>query len=343
MHGQAKQNKAIALKLEGISRQLGHQGGVSGLSLEVATGEILALIGRTGAGKSTVLRILAGLESVDSGTLTIFNQNAIDLKPNQRKLSMIFQRDIFYPGQPLETDWRRAQAAGLFKQWADVGLGPDLILQELQLEPAFLRQKPETYSGGEGRRASLLRTMLQNRDLILADEPLNGLDLGTRDRVSRLLWRFVKATGKTLVIVAHEPTDALGIADRIAVMQNGRLLQTGPGELLMSRPNHVEIKNLLHFPPWNEIPSDNAQHRRFVPPSACWVETVEPDSQTGGIAVAFLRQRCVNDRTYAEWQCQRTSQIFWTPMPAQPLLAGQLCWSQEAMVAFCATTGQSMG
>ena len=331
-----------ALTLERISRRLGQDRGVFDVSLKVAQGEILAIIGQTGAGKSTLLRMVAGLEKVDSGQLMILGQQADGIKPNQRNISMIFQKDVFYPGQALLADWQRAESLGHFQQWAAVGIGPELILEQLQLEKAFLNQRPETYSGGQARRASLLRAILQNRDMILADEPLNGLDLATRDRVSRLLWRFVKATGKSLVIVAHEPTDSLGIADRIAVLHHGMLLQHGPVETILDRPNHLEIIRLLHFPPWNEV-TRAGQNRRFVPPRACRVEPFAEQLSQDTILVDFLRFRWASESIYAEWQDTKTQVFYWTPPPPEFTPNGLLKWRREDEVLFDATTGCAIG
>ena len=330
-----------AIVLENVSRNLSAFAGVFDLSLQLKKGEILALIGQTGAGKTTLLNLVAGLESLDHGRILLNGVDAERIKPHQRGVSMIFQRDVFYPGQKLEKDWSEADKKGVLQRWSDTGFDLRELLDELQLSDSVLKQKPETLSGGQARRASLLRAMLQDRPIMLADEPLTGLDLWTRDSVSRLLWRFIKITGKSMIVVAHEPSEAFGLADRIAVMKGGQLLQTGTPEDLLKNPQHLEMIRLLQFPPMNNISyflPDLKNTIVMIPLKSTWVE-FQPGSFNLNHEVKFLRNRWTPSGEFTEWKCNHSNQVFWVERSPEFHENAWLCWDHSAQILFDKASG----
>lgn len=327
------------LRLENVTRRLSERAGVFDVSLEVNASEVVSVIGRTGAGKSTLLRMIAGLERIDSGAIELEGRNLVEVAPHERGVSMIFQKDLFYPGRLLEADWREAEARGVFGIWKMKGIKATELLEQLELEPALLRQKPETFSGGQARRAGLLRALLQDRPILLADEPLNGLDLATRDRVSRVLWRFVKATGKAMIIVAHEPTDALGIADRIAVMQAGKLLQVDSAESVIGDPQHLEVISLLAFPPWNTLPDRGDGRVGLIAPKFFTLNELS-DSLACGIRVRRLRDRWTQEGVYSEWVAADSSEVYWTKACSQHLEDAVLTWHEAGVRWFDSVSGE---
>ncbi len=330
-----------AIVLENASRSLSAFAGVFDLSLQLKKGEILALIGQTGAGKTTLLNLVAGLESLDHGRILLNGVDAERIKPHQRGVSMIFQRDVFYPGQKLEKDWSEADKKGVLQRWSDTGFDPRELLDELQLSDSVLKQKPETLSGGQARRASLLRAMLQDRPIMLADEPLTGLDLWTRDSVSRLLWRFIKTTGKSMIVVAHEPSEAYGLADRIAVMKDGHLLQTGTPEDLRKNPQHLEMIRLLQFPPMNDISQflpDLKNTIVMIPLKSTWIES-QPGTLNMNLEVSFLRNRWTPSGEFTEWKCNHSNQVFWVERSPEFHERAWLCWDHSAQILFDQASG----
>lgn len=325
------------LRLENVTRRLSEHAGVFDVSLEVHAGEVVSVIGRTGAGKSTLLRLIAGLEKADAGIIEIDGRDVKDLAPHERGVSMIFQKDLFYPGRLLEADWREADSRGVFEKWHEKEIKAGELLEQLELEPALLRQKPETFSGGQARRAGLLRALLKDRPILLADEPLNGIDLATRDRVSRVLWRFVKATGKAMIIVAHEPTDALGMADRIAVMRGGKLLQGDSAENVIGEPQHLEVISLLAFPPWNRLQDTGDGRVGLIAPKYF---TINELSVTDGIRVRRLRDRWTQEGVYTEWVAVDSGEVYWTKVCDELDKEAVLTWEEAKVRWFFASSGE---
>lgn len=325
------------LRLSEITKKWAGQGGLEDVSLELKSGEAIALIGRTGAGKSTLLRLISGLESPDSGRIELHSEDARAIPPHERGITVIFQKNVHYPGKTLIQDWQEATARGVFDDWKKKGIKSSWVLDALRLSQTLLRQKPETHSGGEARRASILRALLQNRPLILADEPLAGLDPLTRDQVSRFLWQFVKQSGHAMIVVAHEPVDALGLADRIAVMKAGRIIQTDSPKELIGNPGWQEVVDLLHFPPLNDITSfcesPNDELVRLIAPQFC---TARPHTEAGGNGphMTFLRNRWTSGTIYSEWLAQAGNHLIWTVKPDRDFHVASLHWQPDRQLVF---------
>lgn len=337
-----------AVRLDAISRRVSGGFALREISLCVRRGEILALIGHTGAGKSSLLRVIAGLDREDSGEVAVFGKPMNKVEPHQRSLSFLFQRDVFYPGRRLASDWTEAQRAGVFDRWRQAGVDPQEVREELQLGEAAFDQPPETLSGGQGRRASLLRALLRDMPILLADEPLTGLDLWTRDRVSRLLWRFVKATGKTMIVVAHEPAESFALADRLAVLHEGRLVQEGSAENVCDAPAHRVVVSLLHFPPWNELQADfeppcdgdaaSGRTTELAPPQSCRAVSM-PKTDQPNIPVRFLRKRRTTCGTFVEWQAETSSRVYRSPDLVEIPEPAFLIWDPGQVIRFDAKSG----
>ncbi len=326
------------IRLDGLTRRLGERFGIEGVSFAVNAGEILGLIGHTGAGKTTLLRLIAGLDPPDGGEVFLEGHPANRLEPHKRGVAMVFQRDVFYPGRTLEKDRREAEKAGVFDRWKAAGIPAEVVFEELEFDGTLFRQRPETLSGGQGRRASLLRAIFRDTPILLADEPLAGLDLWTRDRVARLLWRFVKATGKSLVVVAHEPVEAIGLADRLAVLDQGRLVQIGMAEELRERPEHRVVVSLLQYPPWNDMSHAlrgdlAAGETALVDPARCEVVS-EPRSGVPVIAVRRLRTRWSAGGLFREWIERETGTVYRTSKLPDHLFEGFLSWEPGSEMQF---------
>ena len=177
---------------------------------------------------------------------------------------------------------------------------------------------------------------------MLADEPLTGLDLWTRDSVSRLLWRFIKITGKSMILVAHEPSEAFGLADTIAVMKGGHLLQTGKSEDLLKNPQHLEMIRLLQFPPMNDISHfwpDLKNTIVMIPLKSTWIES-QPGSLNMNHEVSFLRNRWTPSGEFTEWKCNHSNQVFWVERSPEFHERAWLCWDHSAQILFDKASGK---
>jgi ABC-type Fe3+/spermidine/putrescine transport system ATPase subunit len=225
---------AAALSLAGVTRRFGGRPAVDMLSLEVQRGELLALVGASGSGKTTTLRIIAGHEVPDEGRVLLDGRDITALPPRQRGFGMVFQHYALFPhmtvgenvafgleARRIPKSERRERAE---QALANVGLGG-----------ASPRQV-QSLSGGEQQRVALARALIIEPKVLLLDEPLSNLDptlrRTTRDELRAMLHRL----GVTAVFVTHDQEDAFAVADRVALLERGRLLQVGRAEELYDRP-----------------------------------------------------------------------------------------------------------
>ena len=223
-----------ALSLDGVTRRFGAQTAVEALTLDVQRGELLALIGASGSGKTTTLRIIAGHEMPDEGRVRLDGRDITRLPPRSRDFGMVFQHYALFPhmtvgenvafGLEARGVSRRERRERAARALANVGLGG-----------ADARQV-QSLSGGEQQRVALARALIIEPRLLLLDEPLSNLDptlrRATRDELRAMLHRH----GVTAVFVTHDQEDAFAVADRVALLERGRLLQVGRSEELYDRP-----------------------------------------------------------------------------------------------------------
>lgn len=238
------------LELRGVERGFRGRPVLSGLDLEVARGEIVAVIGPSGAGKSTLLRIVAGLERAERGSVRWEDRDLAAVAPADRGVGMTFDDAALYD----HLDVRGNLHAGLARAGI-VGAEADRAAAraaELTGAAALLAERPATLSAGERRRVALARAIARRPRILLLDEPLAHLDLRSRLDLREDLRRVHEATGAATILVTHEHEDALSIADRLAYLDEGRVLQAGPpGEF--ERPSHVAVARGRAWRPLNVV------------------------------------------------------------------------------------------
>ncbi|MGU3538491.1 ABC transporter ATP-binding protein [Methylobacterium sp. A54F] len=223
---------APRLVLDALRCRLGGVQALDGVSLTVAAGEIVGLLGDSGCGKSTLLRIVAGLERADSGEVRLDGASLLNRPPEARGVGLMFQDYALFPHLTVAKNVRfglagrpRAQAADLARaRLAEVGLGHRA------------GSYPATLSGGEAQRVALARALAPGPRILLLDEPFSNLDRRTRDRVRADTVAVLREAGTTTLLVTHDPEEALGTCDRIALMRAGRIVQAGTGADLYDRP-----------------------------------------------------------------------------------------------------------
>jgi ABC-type Fe3+/spermidine/putrescine transport system ATPase subunit len=204
---------------------------VDGLSLDVAKGEVLALLGPSGSGKTTTLRLLAGFETPDAGRVLVEGDDVTRLPPERRRFGMVFQNYALFPHLTVGEN----VAFGLARRGAAAARRVAEVLAMVDLA-GFERRAVTELSGGQQQRVALARSLAPEPRVLLLDEPLSNLDPALRERTRRELREAIKRVGITSVFVTHEQEEAFDLGDRVAVMNAGRLEQVGPPDELYDRP-----------------------------------------------------------------------------------------------------------
>lgn len=226
--------EAASLDLRGLSKRFGDTLAVDDLDLSVRQGELLTLLGPSGCGKTTVLRLVAGFESPDSGSIRFRGEKIVGRGPRERGFGMVFQNYALFP----HLDVFENVAFGLRSR--DVAEGEirrrvDRVLELVDL-PEFGDRAVQELSGGQQQRVALARALAIEPPLLLLDEPLSNLDAALRERTRAELRLLVKELGITTLFVTHDQEEAFDLSDRVAVMDAGRIRQTGRPEELYDRP-----------------------------------------------------------------------------------------------------------
>ena len=224
------------LQIRDIVKDFGGHRAVNRVSIDIAKGEIFALLGSSGCGKTTLLRMLAGFEAPSEGSILLDGQDLASLPPYARPLNMMFQSYALFPHLTV----RDNIAFGLKRdrlQSSEVKARVDAMLELVQLEKLGQR-KPHQLSGGQQQRVALARSLAKKPQLLLLDEPLGALDKKLREETQIELTRIIHEVGVTCVMVTHDQEEAMTMATRIAVMSEGRLLQVGaPAEIYETPAN----------------------------------------------------------------------------------------------------------
>ena len=227
---------------------------VDDLHLEIADGEFLVLVGPSGCGKSTALRMLAGLEEVDSGRVLIGNEDMTRAAPKDRDIAMVFQNYALYPHMTVAENMGFAlKIAGVDK--AERAERVRAVAEQLDLVE-YLDRKPKALSGGQRQRVAMGRAIVRQPRVFLMDEPLSNLDAKLRVQTRTRIASLQRELGVTTVYVTHDQTEALTMGDRIAVMKLGVLQQVGTPRELLDRPRNVFVAGFIGSPAMNLFPVD---------------------------------------------------------------------------------------
>ncbi|GAA3146171.1 multiple sugar transport system ATP-binding protein [Kribbella aluminosa] len=225
---------------------------VDGLDLQVADGEFFALLGPSGCGKTTLLRTIAGLETATEGTVRIDAADVTRTDPGKRGVAMVFQDYALFPHMSVSENITyplkvRRVAAATRASVASRTAG------ELSLD-GLLERKPGQLSGGQQQRVALARAIASEGKVLLLDEPLSNLDARLRLEARTFLKKLQRDLGITTVFVTHDQAEALALADRIAVMESGKLRQLGSPREVFARPANTFVANFIGSTPMNLIP-----------------------------------------------------------------------------------------
>ena len=222
---------------------------VDQLCLDIADGEFLVLVGPSGCGKSTSLRMLAGLEDVNSGRILIGDKDVTDVPPKNRDIAMVFQNYALYPHMSVRENMGFAlKIAGVSKE--KINQRVEEAARILDLEP-YLDRKPKALSGGQRQRVAMGRAIVRKPQVFLMDEPLSNLDAKLRVQTRTQIASLQRELGVTTVYVTHDQTEALTMGDRIAVLAGGLLQQVGTPQEMYERPANEFVAGFIGSPAMN--------------------------------------------------------------------------------------------
>ena len=232
------------LRIQAIEKRWSHDVTVGPITLDIARGEILAMLGPSGSGKTTMLRLLAGFETADGGRIVVAGEDVTTVPAARRRFGMVFQHYALFP----HLDVGENVAFGLQGSGkGDAGRVKQKISEALTLVDlaGFERRKVHELSGGQQQRVALARALAPEPRVLLLDEPLSNLDPALRERTRHELREVIKRVGITTVFVTHEQEEAFDLGDRIAVLNQGRLEQAGTPDALYEHPANLFVATFV--------------------------------------------------------------------------------------------------
>ena len=244
------------VSLSGVTRRFGENRALDDVSLDIGDGDFVVLLGPTGAGKTTTLRLIAGLDAPDEGDIRIGGHSVLGLTPAQRDVAMVFQQYSLYPHMtvrenlafPLKSPLQDIGADGIERKVAEVA--------EVLRISHKLDNKATALSGGEMQRVSIGRALVREPAIYLMDEPLSSLDAKLRSELRVELKRVQSDLGATLLYVTHDQIEAMTMATRVGVLDAGRLVQFGTPREIYENPVSLHVASRLGLPRINTLPLD---------------------------------------------------------------------------------------
>ena len=234
---------------------------INGVDLSIEKGEFVVFVGPSGCGKSTLLRIIAGLEEASSGSVLIGSEDVTPNLPSERSLAMVFQSYALYPHMNVRENIGFAlKTARLDKKLIDQKVGETARILELH---SLLERLPKQLSGGQRQRVAIGRAIIREPKGFLFDEPLSNLDAALRVNMRLEISRLHKKLGITTIYVTHDQIEAMTLADRIVVLNDGQVIQEGSPRLLYNKPNSEFVAEFIGSPKMNMIPC-NSQDRNII-------------------------------------------------------------------------------
>ena len=282
----------VKLQLDRVSKQFGRLTVADDVSLDVDAGEFFVLLGPSGEGKSTLLRMIAGIETVDAGTIRIDGQDVTDLPPNKRNIAMVFQNYALYPNMNV---YRNIAFPLKMQYFPPDEIEPKVrdVAKTLGISE-ILDRRVNQISGGQQQRVALARAIVRNPTLFLLDEPLSNLDARVRFAARAELKKIQRDLGQTFFFVTHDQKEAEVLSDRTGVLHHGVFEQIGPFSQLYDTPATRWIGDFvgdvpMNYVPWTESGTPGAMG--FRPE---WAEVASDGSESAIVQVAER----VGDFTY---------------------------------------------
>jgi putative spermidine/putrescine transport system ATP-binding protein len=298
-----------ALELIDVSKAYAGVTAVDRVSLLVDEGEFVSLVGGSGCGKTTLLRLIAGFTAPDSGTVKVHGRPVADLPPHQRAIGFVFQSYALFPTMTV------AQNIGFALRLArqhktDIAARVDELCRLAQLD-GLQRRYPHELSGGQQQRVALVRALAPKPRVLLLDEPLSALDAQIRAALRIEIRRIIKELGITALYVTHDQEEALSISDRVAVMRSGRLLQIGRPMDVYLRPATVDVATFVGTS--NRF-AGHVAGGAMVAQSGQLIGPVDGQSRADTVVTACVRPEhvsvCHQNQAGANWATGRIANVL---------------------------------
>ena len=233
----------MSLKLTNIKKMFGQVEVLHDISLEIDPGDFLVLLGGSGCGKTTLLNCIAGLEKTTSGTVEIMGRDVTDIDPSDRNIAMVFQSYALYPTMTVARNIGFGlECAGMPKKERSQAVGKVAALLKID---DLLHRKPSQLSGGQRQRVAIGRALVRNPDIFLLDEPMSNLDAQLRNQMRSELRDLHKALNRTFILVTHDQIEAMSMATKVAVIDQGRIQQFGTPYDIFHKPNNKFVAEFI--------------------------------------------------------------------------------------------------
>jgi multiple sugar transport system ATP-binding protein len=249
----------VSLSLRALTKRFGSVLAVNAANLDVNNREFLVIVGESGCGKTTTLRLIAGLETPDGGTVFIGGVPVNDVPVGRRAVQMIFQNYALWPHMKVfdERSYTNLTLPLKVRRWSNEKIGEFVrpLARRVGIDDRFFQRKPAELSGGEQQRVALGRALATSPRILLMDEPLSNIDPPNRLRMRGEIMKFHKEHGLTTIYVTHNLADGVALADRIAVMKDGRFEQVDTAENLARYPATAYIADFFKAEQWGHRPA----------------------------------------------------------------------------------------
>jgi ABC-type sugar transport system ATPase subunit len=251
---EAAATKSGPIEVRGLVKAYGHNVVLEGIDLTIEPGEFLVLVGPSGCGKSTLLRCIAGLETITAGDLYIDGARSNDVHPKDRDLAMVFQSYALYPHMTVAENLAFSLTVRKLKR-PEIERRVAEAAERLGLSD-LMGRLPKQLSGGQRQRVAVGRAIVRQPRAFLFDEPLSNLDAQLRGEMRIELKRLHQELGVTMIYVTHDQVEAMTLADRITVLEGGRLQQVGAPAELFERPDNAFVAGFIGSPTMNFLPAE---------------------------------------------------------------------------------------
>ena len=259
-----------AVQLTGVRKLFGALEVIKGIDLTVQDGELVVFVGPSGCGKSTLLRMIAGLEDVDYGTVAIAGRDVTDLAPARRGVAMVFQNYALYPHMSAYDNLAYGlRRAGMARAEVDARVQETAALLQIT---ELLPRRPKAMSGGQRQRVAIGRAIVRKPQVFLFDEPLSNLDASLRVEMRSQIARLHHELQATMIFVTHDQVEAMTLADRIVVLNAGRVEQIGTPREVYHHPANLFVAGFIGSPAMNLLPATVGPGGRLVLASGVVVE-----------------------------------------------------------------------